>query len=68
MENNSYSNQKAILDQLLAGRRISTLTVLKSIGTSELRHYLAIIRKTVNVSDEWVERNGKRFKEYFIKK
>jgi hypothetical protein len=66
METNAFKNEKAILDQLIAGRRITTMSVLSSVGTSELRTYLARIRKTVKVSDKWISKNGKRFKEYFI--
>lgn len=68
METNSIKNEKAILDQLIAGQRITTSSVLFSIQTSELRTYIARIRKTVKVSDKWVTKNGKHFKEYFISK
>lgn len=68
METNSISNEKAILEQLLRGDRISNITVLNTVSTTEIRTYIARIRKTLKVSDEWVTKNGKRFKEYFIKR
>lgn len=66
MEVNAFKNEKAILEQLIAGRRITTMSVLSSVGTSELRTYLSRIRKTVKISSTWVKRNGKHFKEYYI--
>lgn len=64
---NYEGNYGKILEQLISGIRITTMSVLKSIKTSELRTYLSQIRKTIQVSDEWVKRpDGKRYKEYFI--
>lgn len=68
MEVSAFNNEKAILQQLIAGRRITSISVLKSIGTTETRVYIARIRKTVKVSDKWVTKNGKHFKEYYIEK
>jgi hypothetical protein len=64
---NHEKNEALIKQQLLAGKRITVLSVLKSVGTIEARHYLSIIRRELPVSSEWVTKNGKRFKEYFIK-
>ena len=63
-------NLKAIREQLVHGWRITVQSVLKSIGTQEARHYIAKLRRDpeLNIADEWVTRNGKRFKEYFLRK
>lgn len=57
-----------IKQQLEAGRRITVQSVLRSVGTQELRHYIPIIRRTyqLNISSQWLNKNGKRFKEYFL--
>jgi len=62
------NHQGAIFAQLLAGKRISVLTVLQTVGTSELRHYIAIIRGGgLPVSDEKIKRpDGTWYKEYFL--
>jgi hypothetical protein len=64
------SNVHQIKEQLLAGRRITVRSILKSVGTPELRHYIPIIRRRfdIDIATEWVTRNGKRFKEYFLRK
>lgn len=61
-------NIKAIKEQLEAGRRLTVLSVLHSIGTLELRYYIARLRKTMQIADEWKSKNGKRFKEYYLNK
>jgi len=63
---NHDSIQNMILGQLLAGRRITCVSVLKSCHSTELRHFVAIIRKTVNVSSVWIQKGKVRFKEYYI--
>jgi len=63
---NHDSIQNMILSQLLSGRRITTVSVLESLRTTELRHFVAIIRKTVNVQSVWVKKGKVRYKEYFI--
>lgn len=63
---NHDSIKNMILNQLLAGRRITCVSVLKSLHTTELRHFIAIIRKTVNVSSVWIQKGKVRFKEYYI--
>ena len=67
---NHESNVTIIRDQLLSGRRITVQSVLRSVNTQELRHYIPIIRRRfgIAIQSEWVERKGKRFKEYFLKK
>ena len=66
---NFETNTNRIKDQLLAGRRITVQSILKTVGTQELRHYIPIIRKRFNlvIDSVWVEKKGKRFKEYFLK-
>jgi hypothetical protein len=60
---------KAIKDELLTGKRITVQSVLKSIGTQELRTYIPRLRREfgLNIDTVWVTRAEKRFKEYFIK-
>lgn len=65
---NHDSIQNGILSQLLAGRRITTVSVLKSLKSTELRHFIAILRKTVRISDKWVSNGKVRYKEYYIEK
>lgn len=62
--------QKAISEQLLQGMHISTVSVLASIGTTELRHFIAILRKEgMNIQDKNIHTpNGKWHKEYFYVK
>lgn len=67
MENQrSDTLQKLILAQLMAGQRITTQTVLKSLGTTEARLFVSRIRKTVNVESVWINNGEHRYKEYFI--
>lgn len=62
-------NQQLIEQQLLAGKRISVISVLKSIQTLELRHYIAKLRRVHSIAGEWVTTpNGKRYKEYYLTK
>jgi len=63
---NFDSLQNQILSQLLAGRRITTQTVLRSLKTTEARLFIARIRKTIKVSDVWIIKGKTRYKEYFI--
>lgn len=64
------SNEYAILGQLLEGKYITTTSVLNTIGTTELRHYIAKIRKYQPVSDEKRRNKGEHgnHKAYFIPK
>lgn len=67
---NYETNITKIKEQLERGRRITVQSILDSVGTQELRHYIPIIRRRFNmiIDSEWTERNGKRFKEYFRRK
>lgn len=62
------SNIIQIRQQLESGRRITVQSVLKSIGTQELRTYIPQIRRKFKLAivAEWTEANGKRFKQYYI--
>ena len=62
------SNIIQIRHQLEAGKRITVQSVLRSVGTQELRTYIPKIRRRYHLSvvSQWVERKGKRFKEYFL--
>jgi hypothetical protein len=61
------NNLKAIKGQLLRGWRVTVKSILQSVGTYEGRHYLSILRRDPDliVKDEWVNKDGKRFKVYF---
>lgn len=68
-QDNKIKNMEAIKDLLNAGLKISVISVLESVGTIELRHYIAILRKEMRIADKWVKSpDGKRYKEYWIKK
>jgi hypothetical protein len=59
---------KAIKEELLAGKRITVQSVLKTIGTQELRTYIPRLRREFGllIETKWISSNGKRFKEYFL--
>jgi hypothetical protein len=61
-------NKKRIKAELLSGKRITVQSVLKTIGTQELRTYIPILRREdeLDIATEWILKNGKRFKEYFL--
>jgi hypothetical protein len=63
------SQKDRILDFMLAGNRISPIVALEHFGCFRLgaRRY-DLIKEGWNVQAEIVERNGKRFAEYFIPK
>jgi hypothetical protein len=63
------AHMKSIKEQLLAGKRITVQSVLKSIGTQELRTYIPRFRREFGmiIDTNWLYRDGKKFKEYFIK-
>lgn len=66
---NHDTNLTLIRAQLLAGKRISVMSVLKSVGTLELRHYISELKRNSDlvIAGEWTCRNNKRFKEYYLK-
>lgn len=61
------SQNDEILAYLLQGNRISPLDALERFGSFRLgaRRY-DLVKEGWNVQTEMVERNGKRFAEYFI--
>jgi predicted DNA-binding ArsR family transcriptional regulator len=62
-------NLEKIKAQLEAGKIITVQSVRASIGTQELRHYIAILKKTMEIDCTWFEStNGRRFKKYWKKK
>ena len=66
----NITNLALILEQLQAGKEISTTSVLRTVGTTELRHYIAKIRKTITVLDRKVRNHGENgfHKVYFLKR
>lgn len=69
MEQTKNDNLTLIRNLLLEGLRITSISVLKSIGTTEVRHYLSILRKEgLTIKDNWLEKDGKRFKEWYLVK
>jgi hypothetical protein len=55
---------------LLDGKRLTVQSVLRLVHTQELRTYITILKRnphSLDIDTEWKERNGKRFKEYFLK-
>lgn len=62
----SYQNQIASLFR--AGKKLTVITALKEVGTLELRHFVAELKKSgMDIQSEWkVAGNGKRFKEYSL--
>ncbi|WP_158993421.1 hypothetical protein [Mucilaginibacter sp. L196] len=65
--NNDHLSQ--IRQLLLDGKRLTVQSVLKIVGTQELRTYIPILRKhhSLDIDTVWVVKNEKRFKEYFIR-
>lgn len=60
-------NKQAIKDLLEAGERLSVKSVWLVIKTTELRHYLSQLRRDgITILSEWKEKDGKRFKEYWL--
>lgn len=59
-----------IAKKLLAGERLTVLSVHHDLRTYELRHYIPIIkdRYDVDIIGTWHTENGKRFKVYELNK
>lgn len=57
-----------ILDYLMHGNDLTTLSCQRLFHTSELRHYIARLRKrNYGIIGQWkTESDGYRFKRYFI--
>ncbi len=55
--------------QLISGREITVQSVLRSVGTQELRHYISALKKEgLVICSTWISRNGKHFKKYWLDK
>lgn len=68
-QGNKIKNLEAIKDLLESGKKLSVVSVLNMVGTIELRHYIAILRKQMSIADKWVKSpEGKRYKEYWLQK
>jgi len=65
---NTESQEKMILDALLAGRKITPLDALNDYGCMRLGGRIFDLRAAGHeISDEWHEtKSGKRVKRYYI--
>ena len=69
MELTKNDNLSRIREQLVNGRRITSISILNSIGTTEIRHYLSKLRhEGLKIKDRWLEKDKKRFKEWYLEK
>jgi hypothetical protein len=61
------SQNEAILQFLKGGGELTALDALYKFGTMKLATRCSDLRKQgVNIRDEYVESNGKRFKKYWM--
>lgn len=65
---NHTDNKRAIKALLLEGKILDSMKVLRLVGTTEIRHYIASLRKEMTIKDKWVSYNGKRFKRYWVER
>lgn len=66
-QQNKSDNLTRIRFFLKGGARITSLLILRHVGTTEVRHYLSILRKEgMLIKDNWIEKDGKRFKEWYL--
>lgn len=69
MKNHNETIKNKIRKELEKGYIITVLSVLKSCKTMELRSYVAALKKSgMKIRSEWVKKNGKHFKQYFLAK
>ena len=62
-------NNVLIIEYLLKGSSLTVIKALTMFRTVELKHYICKLRKLgFVISDKWKSREGKNFKEYYIKK
>ena len=60
-------NQQRIRSLLEKGKRLTVVSVLRIVGTIELRVYISKLRREgLNIKGDWTKRNGKKFKIYYI--
>lgn len=68
MQPHKTDNLSRIRSLLESGKKLTSITVLFEIGTTEIRHYLSKLRKEgMIIKDRWIEKDGKHFKEWFLK-
>lgn len=61
----SLSQRRQVLDHLLAHGSISSWQAIQEYGITRLSCYINLLRnENKNITDEWKEKNGKRFKVY----
>lgn len=61
--------KKQMREDLEGGMTLTVLTGLKLYKTIDLRKYISDLKKEgMNIQSRWVQRNKKRYKEYFIGK
>lgn len=63
------NNLQKIKAQLDAGKVITVQSILASVGTQELRHYITILKTSMEIESQWFEaKDGRRFKKYWKNK
>lgn len=61
--------QERILAHLARGRKLTALQALRIAGTMKLSTRVGELRKrNHDIQSRWIERGGKRFKQYFLTK
>lgn len=61
--------KQMIRTDLELGMTLTVISGLKNYRTIDLRKYISDLKKDgVNISDRWVLKNKKKYKEYFISK
>ncbi|WP_152620364.1 hypothetical protein [Pedobacter lusitanus] len=62
-------NLQKIKEMLESGKVVTVISIKRTVNTYEGRHYLAILKKTMNIIREWVTSpNGRRYKKYWLSK
>lgn len=62
-------NLQKIKAQLEAGKVITVQSVRASVGTQELRHYISVLKREMNIDSIWhTATDGRRFKKYWKSK
>lgn len=60
--------QQKVKEQLLNNRRVTVISILNSVGTTEGRKIISRLKSEgMSIASEWVRKGKKRFKEYFLK-
>lgn len=63
----TYTQQTQILEALNNGARLTGLDGLRVAGTMKLSTRIGeLIKRGHPIKSDWIERNGKRIKEYWI--